>query len=95
MDKIQKIKQEIERIKKEVYNHNFAIDYSANGALDRVVRFIDSLPEKSGCEIDFTAKDEDLEEELYSWIRENCDDDGFFNQLELARHFAEWGRTHK
>jgi hypothetical protein len=23
-------------------------------------------------------------------MRENCDDDGFFNQLELARHFAEW-----
>lgn len=23
-------------------------------------------------------------------MRENCDDNGFFNQLELARYFAEW-----
>lgn len=38
---------------------------------------------------------EDLEKEFHSWMRENCDDNGFFNQLELARHFAEWGKTHK
>lgn len=37
---------------------------------------------------------EDLEKEFHSWMRENCDDNGFFNQLELARHFAEWGRNH-
>lgn len=50
--------------------------------------------EESGCEIDFTTKSDDLEEEFHSWMRENCDDNGFFNQLELARHFAEWGRNH-
>jgi len=41
------IKQEIERLQKEVYNHDFAIDYSANGALIKVLQFIDSLPEES------------------------------------------------
>ena len=54
-DKVQLIKEEIERIKKEVYNHNFAIDYSANGALDRVVRFIDSLPKEHNEDLEQTA----------------------------------------
>jgi len=34
----------------------------------------------------------DLDEELSLWMRENCDDNGFFNPLELASHFAEWQR---
>ena len=78
-DKVQLIKEEIERL----YNlYELANDYQRMGACSTILDFIDSLPEHN----------EDLEEELHSWMRKNCDDNGFFNQLELAHHFAEWQR---
>lgn len=80
-----KIKQEIERLKKEsLEGKKDYYDYydGVGDACDEMLQFINSLSEE--------PVNEDLEEELHSWIRENCDDNGFFNQLELARHFAEW-----
>ncbi len=41
-------------------------------------------------EINKEPASEDLEEELSLWMKEHCDDNGFFNPLELACHFAEW-----
>ena len=36
----------------------------------------------------------DLEKEIQKWMYDNCDSNGFFNQIELARHFAQWGAEH-
>lgn len=83
----EKIKEEIERIKKESLEgkKNYYDYYDGVGdACDEILQFTDSLPEEPASD--------DLEEELHSWMRKNCDDNGFFNPLELARHFAEWQR---
>ena len=57
------IKQEIERLKGKVDD----VSSYSNGwqqALRIIEIFIDSLPEESGCEVNFTTKSEDLEEAM-------------------------------
>ena len=84
---VEAIRKEIERRKKEIKDHNFYLDnteevtgYSL--ALDDLLSFIDSLP-------DGKPMSEDLEEEIINyWGRWPEDKD----KIELARHFAEWGR---
>ncbi|MBP5723803.1 MAG: hypothetical protein J6X18_09575 [Bacteroidales bacterium] len=92
-DKVQLIKQEIERRisnleqigdREEIEIH-FPEQFNFIKMYERLLQFIDSLPEE---------RNEDLEEELHSWMKENCDNNGFFNQLELAHHFAEWQKRH-
>lgn len=86
------IKQEIESYKesmKSLWPHS---DFRRGQitAYNHILQFIDSLPEENHFEDKSEMVSEDLEEELHNWMKENCDDNGFFNQLELARHFAEW-----
>jgi hypothetical protein len=59
--------------------------------------FIDSLPEESGCEVNFTTKRENLEEEFYRFIDEEEGIPKMCNTREciawgvdIASHFAEW-----
>ena len=96
------IKQEIEKRIKEGSSKN---DISEGAlALDSLLDFIDSLPEQSGCEVNFTTKSEDLEEEINNYIKDNffgSGSIGFFSNrtkqelnsidvANIARHFAEW-----
>ena len=37
---------------------------------------------------------EGLEEEIERWIHNNADDNGFYNRIDFARHFAKWGAEH-
>lgn len=37
------------------------------------------------------VKEVDLEEKLFKWLCDNCDDAGYFNRLELAKYFFELG----
>lgn len=76
-DKVQKIREEIERRIKEGSSKN---DISEGAlALDSLLNFIDSLPEK--------VSSEDLEEELHNFLIEQ----GPMATLErCAKHFAEW-----
>lgn len=87
------IKQEIERR----YNCEkcYPLDIEANVAaavLQELLLFIDSLPKESGCEVNFTTKNENLVEEVDNFLK-----DQVFGKLinryagiALARHFAEW-----
>ena len=89
-DKVQKIKQEIERRIKEGSSKN---DISEGAlALDSLLDFIDSLPEESGCEVNFTTKNEDLEEEIDRYYSDwQFDDDTIYKDMrDICRHFAEW-----
>ena len=65
----EKIKKEIERLK----NNTLNIQKSTDGlitsvgrgrveAFNDILKFIDSLPKESGCEVNFTTKNEDLED---------------------------------
>ena len=40
---------------------------------------------------DINVKEVDLGKEVSKWIEENCDNAGYFNQLEFAKHFFEIG----
>lgn len=93
MTEREKIKKEIER-RLDLYSIAEKDDsiFARMGELSSLIDFIDSLPEEHTDEANCTTENEDLNEELHSWMRENCDDNGFFNQFELARHFAEWQR---
>lgn len=104
-DKVQLIKQEIERLIaiEEETTHLDKLSFNSGRwkALTKVKVFIDSLPEEPGCEIDFITKSEDLEEEI-----ERCWKEMFpigwsdktlltltYEQLKaFAHHFAEWQR---
>ena len=104
-DKVQLIKEEIERQKsfcKKTFDvlHpddlDAAIAYAHIELLDRLLQFIDSLPEEHASE--------DLEEEINNYIKDNffgSGSMGFFsnrtkqelNSIDvayIARHFAEW-----
>ena len=37
------------------------------------------------------VKEVDLANEVCKWMKDNCDDAGYFNQLEFAKHFFELG----
>jgi hypothetical protein len=37
------------------------------------------------------VKEVDLTNEVSKWLEENCDNTGYFNQLEFARYFFELG----
>ena len=84
------IRQEIERLKGKVDD----VSSYSNGwqqALRMIEIFIDSLPEESGCEVNFTTKSEDLKEEIERWIKKKH---FIFTEIdeiiETASHFAEW-----
>ena len=95
MNKVEKIKQEIERLKHNTPN---AYDLSRFMLLEEIESFIDSLPKESGCEVNFTTKSEDLEEELRRILNEHYyfpdEDDELRSIPDLAKyiayHFAEW-----
>lgn len=97
------IKQEIERLK----NHTLNIQKSKDGlitsvgrgrveAFNDILKFIDSIPEEPGCEVNFTTKSEDLEE---YYKKEFLPKEWFANlgqrtisqfNFFTAQHFAEW-----
>ena len=90
---------EDERIRKEIIsyikssgavtNPNWIawLEKQGEQILDKLLSSIDSLPEESGCEVNFTTKSEDLEEELHNFLIEQ----GPMATLErCAKHFAEW-----
>ena len=62
------IKQEIERLKHNTPN---AYDLSRFMLLEEIESFINSTPEQSGCEVNFTTKSEDLEEAASKYVRED------------------------
>lgn len=94
---IEKILNEISRLKKELKG------YSASEALDYIEAYINTLPKE--------PVSEDLEIEIENYINRNFSegcDGGMLSDSEpnlggvtycdlanLARHFAEWGITHK
>lgn len=143
MDKVQKIKEMIERLKDE--NSIGLCEYDAgycNGVgetCDNILKFIDSLQEEQkfkvgdkiklgeftatvmeidedgyhcdnayipfsvqdywstlkepqcGCEIDFTTKNEDLEEEIENYFSDwLVEPEEYKKYSSIARHFAEW-----
>ena len=81
MDKIQKIKQEIERLKHSTPN---AYDLNRFMLLEEIESFIDSIPEES--------TSEDLEEEIDRYYSDwQFDDDTIYEDMrDICRHFAEW-----
>lgn len=91
-DKIQLIKEEIERLLKENKHnqHNDSIEESLDKAskcrfLYELKKFIDSLPEEPA--------NEDLEEEYDNYFKKHEIDivlNPYSNCKEIARHFAEW-----
>lgn len=90
------IKQEIERRINDLkgYVLQKGSDQRWVTAIDQLTwikAFIDSFPEEPGCEVNFTTKSEDLEEEIERWIKEKH---FIFTEIdeiiETARHFAEW-----
>ena len=107
-EKIQKIRQEIERLKtkneivldKEYTQENKWHKIGAYDTCFQLSNFIDSLPEEPASE--------DLEEEIDNYIKDNffgSGSMGFFSNrtkqelnsidvANIARHFAEWGRNH-
>lgn len=84
MDKIQLIKQEIERVYRH-YLYAQEFDSGYNMALDDILRFIDSIPEEPASE--------DLEEEYEKYFKAHEIDivlNPYTNCKDIARHFAEW-----
>lgn len=49
--------------------------------LQEIKVFIDTLEMKKA----------DLENEVCKWMKDNCDDAGYFNQVEFAKYFFELG----
>ena len=89
-DKVELIKQEIERLKHNTPN---AYDLSRFMLLEEIEDFIDSLPKESGCEANCTTRrSDDLEEEIrqtagdYEQVDVAWNNDFDF----IAHHFAEW-----
>jgi len=106
-DKVQLIRQEIEK-EMSLLDRTNTYDIGRLDELNHLSLFIDSLPEESGCEVNCTTKDEDLEEEIKNYIKDNFFGSGSIGFLSnrtkgeldsvdvanIARHFAEWGRNH-
>lgn len=87
------IKQEIERLK---HTSNAYDIRSRFMFLLEIEEFINSLPEESGCEVNFTTQSEDLDEdssfekilqEIYIKYDKKISIESL---LDIARHFAEW-----
>lgn len=102
MDKIEKIRQEIERLKKLLEESTYYLDNSQQAlgysfALDDFNEFLDTLSEEP---------DKSLEEEIKDYFQgywpgtdtaEQCNTDLHFTPpaiMRLARHFAKWGVEH-
>lgn len=82
-----KILAEIERLKNKDYKEHknvCAFDRYAVSALDKVISFINSLPEE--------PVNEDLEEEWKRYITSEEYLKDIPGGLPVARHFAEWGK---
>ena len=59
---------------------------SGKYALKNLRSFLDTLE----------VKEIDLKNAVCKWLDDNCDDAGYFDQLEFAKHFFELGlKTHK
>ena len=96
-DKVQLIKQEIEKRINLLQNGDAdpEVMKRVEGVLlayNSILEFINSIPEESGCEVNFTTKNEDLEEEIQRFVKS-------YSKMvigvgETARHFAKWGRNH-
>ena len=94
MDKIEKIRAEIERQIKKYRNDGFGCHANS---LEKLLDFIDTLSEEP---------DKSLEEEVKNYFQgywpgtetaEQCNTDLHFTPLailRLARHFAQWGAEH-
>ena len=66
----------------------FKVDIKEQDNWELVEQNIDSLPEEHGCEVNFTTKNEDLEEEIQRFV--NSSSKMVIGVGETARHFAEW-----
>lgn len=93
-DKIQKIRQEIERLKHNTPN---AYDLSRYMLLEEIESFIDNLPEEHDEDLDFQTFAEEMHTvfALPSSETKNTEEDQLNWEYAIARHFAEWGRIHK
>ena len=100
-DKVQKIKQEIERriknlefsLENNCVEKHSKLDILGNiTTLESLLQFIESIPEPAS---------EDLEEEMIKWHKQHFNNKRDWHktsgeyltrksQLEIARHFAEW-----
>lgn len=102
-NKVQLIKEEIERKLKDIVGAYESEDteHGYKQCCKEILNFINSLPEESGCEVNFTTKSEDLEEEMIRWHKEHFGNkrdwektSGEYltrkSQLDIAHHFAEW-----
>ena len=100
MSNIEKIRQEIERLKKysesskkewidEGYNQNAFAEDCRIMSFDKLLAFIDSLPDET-CKENPDSFTGDLNNELENYYG-RVPDDG--DKINAARHFAEWGAS--
>ena len=100
MTNIEKIRQEIERLKKcsksskkewidEGYNQNAFAEDCRIKSFDKLLAFIDSLPDET-CKENPDSFTGDLNNELENYYGRVPDDD---DKINAARHFAEWGAS--
>jgi hypothetical protein len=100
MSNIEKIRQEIERLKKysesskkewidEGYNQNAFAEDCRIMSFDKLLAFIDSLPDET-CKENPDSFTGDLNNELENYYGRVPDDD---DKINAARHFAEWGAS--
>ena len=72
---------EIERMFNEVKGSTYESDEGVFYAMKHLRSFINTLEVKSV----------NLKNKVCKWLNDNCDDAGYFNQLEFAKYFFELG----
>lgn len=99
MSNIEKIRQEIERLKK-ICKDNITTSKSGRfpyvmemTGYDKILAFIDSLPDNDSRDESIIAS-KDIEEEMERMWLNWCEDVDYLSYLSIARHFAEWGAKH-
>lgn len=73
--------------KMKQHEQSFASKSAMSQEAVRNFRFLDTLESEK-------PRQEELEKEIERWVHNNADDNGFYNQIDFARHFAQWGAEH-
>ena len=94
MTDIEKIKAEIERLKKEHYNTGTFVDGVAETALNRLLSFIELLEKEPKVELDFQrfSKEMDAVLALPASQTENTAEEPLNWEYAIAKHFYELGK---
>ena len=96
MSNIEKIRQEVERLKTGYLDRGYTF---VQIAMQRLLDFIDSLPDETCkdslqvqeiCKENLDSFTSDLNNELENYYGRVPDDD---DKINAARHFAEWGAS--